>query len=517
MDNNQVSALGSGRARGRLFQAVLPGCVLVATIGVLLWSAWPVLRKDRSVQVAQVVFDRSARGAQANEADQPSVNSAQVVQAAGWLEAEPYYTACAALVDGVIERMHVLEGDFVEKGEAVATLVREDEELRLRKAEADVLAAQSRVDLARAELEAANASWDDPIELDRAIETSEASLSESRAELAQLPALIAAARARLERFEAEQRWVEQSSTSGAATELELIVAQKAVEAQRGEVDSLEARRPLLEAGIRQTEAELRAARRALDLRIEDRRRLDASRASVGFEESSLAQLEAVRDEAALALERTVIRAPITGYVQRRMKGPGDKVIRMMDSPHSNHVVHLYDPEKLQVRVDVPLADASHIRVGQPCEIVVEILPDVTFQGEVLIVTHLADLQKNTLEIKVKVLDPDPLLKPEMLSRVRFLSGGAVDSGARDATDTGSNSSVLVPEDALDRASGVDRIWVIADRRGERGVLRSVEVQQVGSENGWMRVTGDVQPGSLLAIAQPGLREGMRVSIAEEDS
>ncbi|GAB5495660.1 MAG: HlyD family efflux transporter periplasmic adaptor subunit [Phycisphaerales bacterium] len=516
MDNKDIASLGSGRARGRLFQAALPGCVLAATLSVIVWSAWPVLRQDRPVRVAQVLFDRSVESAPAGSSDQPSRKAGPIVQAAGWLEAEPYFTACAALVDGNIEQVHVLEGDLVEKGQVVATLVREDEELRVRKAEADVLAAQSRVEFAKAEFAAAQAAWDDPVELDRAIETGEASLAGSRAELAQLPSLITAARARLERFEAEQTWVEQSSTSGAATELELIVAQKAVEAQRGEVESLEARRPQLEAKISQIEAELRAARRTIDLRIEDRRRLDAARASVGVEESSLARLEAARDEAVLAHERTVIRAPITGYVQRRMKGPGDKVIRMMDSPHSNHVVHLYDPDKLQVRVDVPLADAANIRVGQPCEIVAEILPDVTFKGEVLIVTHLADLQKNTLEIKVKVHDPDPLLKPEMLSRVRFLSGGADQSGAREAVDAGNEMSVLVPENALDQSVGVNRVWVIADRRGERGVLRSVQVQHVGSEQGWLRVRGDVQPGSLLAVAESGLREGMRVSIAEED-
>ncbi|NEQ54506.1 MAG: HlyD family efflux transporter periplasmic adaptor subunit [Leptolyngbya sp. SIO3F4] len=518
MENKKLTPLGSGRAREWLYQAVLPGCVLVATIGVLTWSAWPVLRKDRTVQVAQVVFDRSMPNAQAaGGAEQPSADTGPVVQAAGWLEAEPYYTACTALVDGIIDRMHVLEGDLVEKGDVVATLVREDEELRLRKAEADVLAAQSRVELAKAEFAAAQAAWDDPVGLDRAIETSEALLAASRAELAQLPSLITAARARLERFEAEQRWIEQSRTGGAATELEFIVAQKAVEAERGEVDAVEARRPLLEARVREYEAEQRAARRALDLRIEDRRRLNAARATIGVEESTLVQLQAVRDEAALALDRTVIRAPITGYVQNRLKGPGDKVMRMMDNPHSNHIVHLYDPEKLQVRVDVPLADAAHIRVGQPCEIVVEVLPDVIFRGEVIIVTHQADLQKNTLEIKVKVHDPDPLLKPEMLSRVRFLSSGAMDRPLLEKDVTGSKSTVLVPAETLDRSSDVHRVWVISDRRRGRGVLQPVEVQSLGTENGWLRVTGEIQPGALLAIAEPGLRDGMRVAITEDDS
>ena len=87
---------------------------------------------------------------------------------------------------------------------------------------------------------------------------------------------------------------------------------------------------------------------------------------------------------------------MAGNVLRRLKGPGDKVMLGMDDPHSSHVVHLYDPGALQVRVDVPLADAAQVGVGQACEVVVDILPDEIFAGEVTRVTHEADLQKEHL-------------------------------------------------------------------------------------------------------------------------
>ena len=137
----------------------------------------------------------------------------------------------------------------------------------------------------------------------------------------------------------------------------------------------------------------------------------------------VARATARRDQDKLRLERMVIRAPITGLVQRRLKVPGDKIMLGMDDPLSAHLLHLYDPERLQVRVDVPLADAAGVFVGQRCEIVVDILPDVVFVGDVTRITHEADLQKNTLQVKVRVIDPDPVLKPEMLTRVRFLAEG----------------------------------------------------------------------------------------------
>lgn len=220
--------------------------------------------------------------------------------------------------------------------------------------------------------------------------------------------------------------------------------------------------------------------------------------------------EAARDEAALELERMTIRAPVGGVVQRRLKAPGDKVVRSIDSPHSAHIVELYDPERLQVRVDVPLADAAHIFDGQRCEVVVEALPDRTFAGVVLRTTHLADIQKNTLQVKVKVIDPDPLLRPEMLTRVRFLARGEAEADGANA----SRGRVLAPEGAVVRTDTGERVWLVTDRREGRGVLHATPVEVLSREGGWASISGEVPPGALLAIGD-GLRDGQRIVVAPE--
>ena len=69
---------------------------------------------------------------------------------------------------------------------------------------------------------------------------------------------------------------------------------------------------------------------------------------------------------------------------------------------------------------MPLADVAMVGAGQPAEIVVDLLPDTVFTGEVLRFVHRADLQKNTVEAKVRINDPSELLKPDMLARVRIL-------------------------------------------------------------------------------------------------
>lgn len=270
---------------------------------------------------------------------------------------------------------------------------------------------------------------------------------------------------------------------------------------------------MLEATVERLRAELQAAERHAELRITERRALDAARAAVARAEARLQAAEARRAEAALDLERTVITAPISGVVQRRLKAPGDKVMRGMDSVHSAHLVHLFDPTKLQVRVDVPLADAAHVFVGQRCEVIVEVLPDRTLRGEVTRITHEADLQKNTLQVKVRVLEPLPLLKPEMLTRVKFLPSDAGAAARSEAGDgTAAAGRVLAPRTSLAGTGAEPRVWVVRQRRGDRGVLEPVPVRVLAEEEAWVSLQGALAPGDLLAADPEGLRAGQNVRL-----
>ena len=491
----------------------IPAVIIAAMLGVIAWNAWPVLKPAPSVEVVQAIFDRSAM--QEPAAPDASAQRTPTVQAPGWLEAEPFFVPVAALADGVVDRVAVLEGDFVEAGDLVATLVAEDALIRERIAAASVAAAEAGLAAAQAELEAAQQSWESPIALERAVAVGRASVAESEAEEAQLPPLIDAARARLVRLEEEASRVRRSSELGATNDLERIVAEQHVAAQRAEVSALEARGPMLRARTQRLAAELAAAIRDLELRIEDRRRLAATRAAAAQAQGQLARARATHDEATLERTRMTITAPISGFVQRRLKAPGDKVIRMMDDPMSAHLVHLYDPDRLQVRVDVPLADAAHISVGQACEVVVEVLPDRVFKGEVLRITHEADLQKNTLQVKVKVLDPAPILRPEMLTRVKFLGTGSAEQDGRSGASA--MQRVLVPREAIAGSEGEPRVLVVTQRRSGRGVLVERPVRIVGERETLVAIEGDIQPGAIIAVGAVGVGSGDRVIIREEAS
>ncbi len=515
MTPNEAPAGETGRSDYRAGDArrrwpahiVVPVVVALAVGAVVLVSARQVLRPATAIDVRPVVFTGTST---TTRPDKPTGRRGTTVQAPGWLEADPFYVACTALADGIVEQMLVLEGQRVEAGQIVARLVAQDAELSLAASKADLATAEAQLAVMEADARAARTDWENPVERERAVSVWQAALAETEAELVQLPELIDGEKAKLGRLSEELSRARTALERGGATPIEVIILDKQTAAQAATTESIQKKEGILTARRDRLMAEVTAATRNFELRVDERRALDAAEAAAMRARALVSRAKARRDEHKLRLERMIIRAPITGLVQRRLKVPGDKIRLAMDDPHSAHLLHLYDPEHLQVRVDVPLADAAGIFVGQRCEVIVEVLPDVTFAGDVTRITHEADLQKNTLQVKVRVFDPDPVLKPEMLTRVRFLTeGGDPQRGAAGPT-------LLVPAECLSRgaATGDARVWVVRDRRGRRGRSMPVPVVVLQDNGEWLSVQGDLAPGDLVAVAGHGLRPGQAVRIRQ---
>ena len=181
----------------------------------------------------------------------------------------------------------------------------------------------------------------------------------------------------------------------------------------------------------------------------------------------------------------------------------------MDDPLSSTTVRLYDPERLQVRVDVPLADAAKVGVGMEAQVTVDVLPDQVFEGEVTRIVQEADVAKNTLQVKVAIRDPAPQLKPEMLARVRFLAPG----GGAAAGGEASAHVVFAPEELIDLDGSAASVWV-ADRRENVARRRAIQVGTIRQE-GWISVTSGLSAGDQLIVDPNGLEEGDRIRITGE--
>lgn len=476
---------------------LLPLVLIVATLVLLTVSAWRTVFAGVGVRVVPVVVktvDATVGGTG--------------VTASGWLEPDPYPTYVSALTPGVVEEIAVLEGQVITKGQVVARLVTDDARIALSRAQALHGIAKAEVAQASANLEAAREILESLIDRKEAELSAKARIREVDAGLTQLDAQIAADEARLETLVDEHDRKRKLVASGAVSEGEVRRLGLSVTVQRAELHATRERRKVLETQHDRATIERDAAGKHLELRIEERHAIAISEAELSKARAQLLEASARQAEAQLRLDRTVIRSPQDGVVLKRLVSPGSRVLIEGDL-HGGHLIHLYEPQRLQVRVDVPLADAAAVGVDQAAEIVIQVLPDQRFSGRISRIVHEADIQKNTVEVKVEISDPDPVLKPEMLARVKLLATASTQE---------SRQRVLAPEKCL-RISGTQaQAWVVSHRVAKTGVaeLRTVEVGPAAVD-GWREVASGLRPGDWLIPNPPaGLESGDRVTIEGED-
>lgn len=461
---------GVPRPRRRwVWRGVVPVLILLALAALFAYTARAALMPGIPVQVTPVVAsvgdaaDRETIGedGMGSPASTPGRGAASNIQAPGWIEPAPYAITVPALADGTVAEVLALEGERVEAGQVVARLVDDDAKLAVRAAEAAVMQAQAGADGARAALARAEAN----------AVADEALASEVRDEVSRKRPL----------FEA------------------------------GAVGAGELRRAELRLGA--LEARATAARRGAE----------AARSDVARADATLAAAQVALDEARLRFERMSIKSPASGVVLSRLVEPGARISmgsRGTDDggAMAGAVLRLYDPEHLQVRVDVPLADSGKVPRDASAEITTEALPNLTLHGRVSRIVHEANIQRNTVQFKVEienVSEAQGLLKPEMLARVRFTSGS--EAGAARAGSESGIGSVLVSSSALfDRSGDRARGWrVVPGGGGPRVELVELTVGEE-PERGYVLVHDGLRPSDRLVVDPPrSLRDGARVRILGE--
>lgn len=479
---------------------LIPLIILLATLALIGYAARDLIRPATRVSVVRAIPVNAEQGNAGDAAKQVSSGPASVVaQAPGWVEPDPYPIFVTALADGIVDKIHVLEGETVKKGQVLVELVREDAQLALEQARAEL---QKR----EAILAAAETDLKEPVSLERAAAVSKAKLAEANASLIRLDAEIAKEEAKLAELDASyKRLTEISKAAVSALKVDEVKYQ--VQSQRAVVRATEQRRPELEAALNAAEAEYHAAKRDLALKTALIRNRDEAAAGVQAARTTV-------NEAELRLSRMTLKSPADGVVMARLTAPGDKLMLGMDDMHSAHAIHLYDPKALQVRVDVPLADAAAVGVGQRAKIIVDVLPDTEFNGVVTRVVHRADLAKNTVQFKVEIEDPSPLLKPEMLARVKFFSAsGESVVGGNNTRAVGSTgvSSVVIQQSAIVKNGNERFVWWVSPE-GQQLAKRTVKVGRERGE-GMVMIHEGLNPGDVV-VNNPAetLEEKQRVRI-----
>jgi len=235
-----------------------------------------------------------------------------------------------------------------------------------------------------------------------------------------------------------------------------------------------------------------------------RAREEKAKAAVSSLRAAIGVAEANARQAGVSVEQTLIRAPFDGVVLTKNANVGDIITPFSSATDSKGaVVNMADMETLEVEADVSEASLSKVIVGMPTEIQLDAYPDVRLLGEVSRVVPTVDRTKATLLVKVKFVEKDERVLPDMSSKVAFLSRAPKPEDRKPVT-------AVRPEAVVTR-DGKSVVYLI----GDNNVVKEVAVGKPEKLGDLLRISG-VKAGDKLVLSPPErVKDGATIALAKK--
>lgn len=287
--------------------------------------------------------------------------------------------------------------------------------------------------------------------------------TDQQASIAAAASQAAAARARIQMAKANLAEIELQAKRAAS------LAQEGI-GPKGAADDLQARAASLKEQVKASEAEARAQ-------------------------------DALVGALRVNLQSYTIVAPISGTVVNKPPELGEFV-----GPQPSGVaidmggIQIADFSTLMVETDVPEQRLAQVKMGGPCEIVLDAFPSKRYRGKATEVTPKVNRTKATVTVKVAFVDDNEGVLPDMAARVSFLSS-ELDKEAMKAPP-----KTIVPASAV-----VDRQGSKVVFRLEDGVVRLTPITLGPAFGNGFEVQGGVSSGTRLVNNPPaGLADGQKI-------
>ncbi len=226
-------------------------------------------------------------------------------------------------------------------------------------------------------------------------------------------------------------------------------------------------------------------------------------AAVRADRSQIEAARAALEESKAALNYAYIRAPFDGIVLRKFADIGEAVAPFGSATNAKAaVVTLADINSLMVEADVAESNILNVKKDQPCEIQLDAIPEKRFRGVVHVIVPTADRAKATITVKVKFLELDPRIMPEMSARVNFLT--------RELTPDQSKPRLAIPAEALLKGTTEPTVFKVAGGR-----LYKTRIKTGKRIKDYVEIVEGLAPGEKVVV-NPGknLKDGQKVKVAE---
>ncbi len=247
------------------------------------------------------------------------------------------------------------------------------------------------------------------------------------------------------------------------------------------------------AALRDAEREHARWKKVVDEGLEPRETLDKADTAVQLARARLKQAEA-------AFEYTLIRAPFDGVVTKRLAQVGETVgpLTTGGTSTSGSLCTLVDRASLEMVADVNETHISKVEVGQMAEVAADARPDRKYRGEVRQIVPTADRQKGIVQVKIRLLDADEALLPEMAARASFL---------RPEAEAGAPRRVMAPRGSVRERGGARGVFVL---EGGKARFRPVRTGVEGEDG--IEILEGLRGGEQVVTGGPEIEDGAAVRV-----
>ena len=304
---------------------------------------------------------------------------------------------------------------------------------------------------------------------------------------------------------------------GSRVKADEVIARLESKDVRAQLSQASAQVRLAEANVQQGLAELADAeanyRRSSELLAKkyissaqndtDLARLKKAQAAIASQKAAVASSQANQRAAEVNVEQTLIRAPFDAIVLTKNADVGDNITPFSSAAGAKGaVVTVADMSTLEVEADVAESNIGKLKVDQPCEVQLDALPDVRLAAVVSRIVPTVDRSKATVLVKVRFVDKDPRVLPDMSAKVAFLEKPVPANEKRPV-------AAVQPRAIVER-DGRKVAFVVSDDR-----VRRTEVT-TGRKLGDLVEVGGLKAGDRVVL-DPGdkVRDGSAVSVAKK--
>lgn len=161
--------------------------------------------------------------------------------------------------------------------------------------------------------------------------------------------------------------------------------------------------------------------RARSVKMQSESALQTLDASKEVKAATIAAAAASLRQAQIDLDRTVIRAPISGVVIKRSIEPGQTVAVSLSAPELFIIAN--DLRRIEVHARVDEADVGKVKAGQPVVFSVDAHPERRFEGAVSQIRKAPEISQNVVSYSVVIdaANPEELMLPGMTALVEIVT------------------------------------------------------------------------------------------------